>query len=220
MITVLSIIGYGVLCLIALLLVILLIPVFVRVTYQEDLHVCVRFIGIAVYRYPSDKPSKAAKSESDKPNAALSDLSERLKRDSVGETVRLCKQLADLAVSTVRRLLRTVTVDKLYLAMFIAGSDAAQTAQKTGQVCAVLYPAVTAAQQTVLRIKRREITVTPDFLAENGRVTADITAHVIPLFAVCIALWTLTRYGAITKRNKEVPCHGKQSTESDGPVDR
>ncbi len=216
----LAIIGYSILCLIVLLLVVLSVPVFARVTYGEELRVCVRVLGISVFRFPSDKPPKPTAGKPEKQPAALTSFAERLKRDSVGETVRLFEQLAALAVGTVRRLLWAITVDKLCLQLFIAGEDAAQTAQKTGQICAALYPAVTAVQQTVLRIKRREITVTPDFLAESGRVAADITAHVIPLRILFIALCTLTRYGAITKQNKEVPSHGKQSTESDGPVDR
>ncbi len=216
----LSIIGYGVLCLMALLLVVLLVPVFVRLTYRDGLQICVRVFGVAVYRFPATEPTRPAKPEKTAKPSAVTEFSERLKRDSVGETVRLFEQLAKLAVGTVRRVLAAITVDKLCLQLYIAGEDAAQTAQECGRVCAVLYPSVTAVQQTILRIKRREITVTPDFLGNTGRMVADVTAHVIPLRILWIAFRTLTRYGAITKRNKEVPCDGKQSTESDGPVDR
>ncbi len=211
-----EILGYSIAGLLGLLLILLLIPVSVGLTYGDELRVCVRVLGIPIFRFPTaPKPAKPSTASHE-----VSAFSERLKRDSVGETVRVFEQLAALAAGTVRRVLSAVTVDKLQLQLYITGSDAAQTAENTGKICAVLYPAVAAVQQTVLRIKHREITVTPDFLADTGRVLADVTAHVIPLRAAGIVLWTCLRYGAITKQQKEVLRHGKQGTKSDGSVDR
>ena len=224
-----EIIGYVLLGILALIVVLLVAPVYARITFLDELRVRVWVLGLPVYRYSPRKEIKPkaadkhvkpkSKTEDTKPSLFKS-LAEDMKRDGVGTTLAFFKELAGLAVGTVRRVLSAVTVDKLGLSLYIAGKDAADTAEKSGQVCAVLYPAVTTVQQTLLRIRRRAVTVTPDFLAETGKAEADITLHVVPIRLIGIALGSLKRFIKITQRKKEVSRNGKQSAKSDGSVDR
>jgi len=212
-----KIIGFCLLGILLLLLALLLVPIYARVTFRDELRLCVRVWGIPLFRYSSDREVPQAADKEAK-SSKLRSTAERLKADGVGATLHLVRELTCLAAGAARRLLAAITVDKLCLQLYITGSDAAETAENTGKVCAVLYPAVTTLQQTVLRIRKRAITVTPDFLAEEGRVSADVTAHAIPLRIVMIAIWLAFRYRVITKHNKEVSQYGKQSPESDGSV--
>ncbi|MBQ7038808.1 MAG: DUF2953 domain-containing protein [Clostridia bacterium] len=213
-----EIIGYCLLGILLLLLALLIVPLYVRLTFNDELRVCVRVWGIPIFRYSSEGEVPQSTDEKAKPSK-LRSTAEQLKTDGVGATLHLVKEMTRLAAGAARRLLAAITVDKLCLQLYIAGSDAAKTAETTGKVCAVLYPAVTALQQTVLRIRKRAITVTPDFLAEEGRVVADVTVHVIPIRIIMIAIWLAFRYRVIIKRQKEVFQYGKQSAESHGPVD-
>lgn len=220
-----AVIGYVLLGLLAVLLGLLIVPVYARFTFQGDARLCIRVWGVPVYRFPSakpkaDKPStvkKAKPKPADKPSF-VKQLAEQLKTDGVGTTLRFFEQLAALAGGTAYRVLKAVTVDRLQLQLTITGEDAAVAAQNTGKVCAVLYPAVTAVQQTLLRMRKRAVTVTPDFLGDTNRVTADVTAHVMPLRILCILLCALVRYNGILEHKKEVSQHGKQSAESHGTV--
>ncbi len=212
-----EIFGYCLLGILLLLLVLLIVPVYARLTFSDELHLCVRVWGIPIFRYASNEETPQPADKEEKPSK-LRSTAEQLKTDGVGATLRLVEELARLAVGAVHRLIATITVDKLCLQLYVGGSDAAETAENTGKVCAVLYPTVTALQQTVLRIRKRAITVTPDFLAEKGRVEADITVHVIPFRIAMIAIWLAFRYRVITKRQKEVSQYGKQSAESHGSV--
>ena len=198
-----EIIGFCVLGILLLLLALLIAPVYARLTFRDELRLCIRVWGIPIFRYSSDEEAAKTADEQTKPSK-LHSTAERLKTDGVRTTLHLVRKLTALAAGAVRRLLAAVTVDELCLQLYITGSDAAVTAENTGKVCAVLYPAVTTLQQTVLRIRKRAITVTPDFLAEEGRVSADVTAHAIPLRIVMIAIRLASRYRAITKHNKEV----------------
>ncbi len=212
-----EIIGYCLLGILLLLLALLIVPMYARLTFSDELRLCVRVLGIPIFRYSSEEEMPPSAGKEAKPSKFRT-TAEQLKTDGIGATLHLVNKLARLAVGAARRLIAAITVDKLCLQLYIVGSDAAETAENTGKVCAVLYPAVTALQQAVLRIRKRAITVTPDFLAEEGRATADITVHAIPLRIVMIAGWLAFRYHVITKRNKEVFQHGKQSAESDGAV--
>lgn len=215
-----GIIGYGVLGILLILLAVLIVPVYARLTFRDELRLCVRVLGIPIFRYSSEGESKRpSPSTKQMPKSSpLQSIAERLKADGVGATLQLIRELARLAIGTARRLIAAVTVDKLCLQLYVTGADAAQTAENTGKVCAALYPAVTALQQTVLCIKKREITVTPDFLATEGRAVADVTAHIIPLRVLLIAVLAVFRYRNITNHQKEVTQYGKQSAESDGSV--
>ena len=100
------------------------------------------------------------------------------------------KELARMTVTTLRRVLSSFTIDNLKLQLYVASVDASTTAQMVGRICAVLYPAL-ATIQSAVKIRRREVTVTPDFLAEKSTVSADMKLHVIPyrlLWAV-IRVW-------------------------------
>jgi hypothetical protein len=194
---VLAVIGYVLLGLLVFILLLPALPVFVRFVFDGELQVRVYVLGLPIYRFsspaqehPSPKIKKVKSEEKQEEQGFLSDLAGSLKRDGVTVVLTRLKELARIAVGAVRRVLAALTVDTLQLHLFIAAEDASATAQNTGKVCAVLYPALTTVQ-SVLRIRRRCVTVTPDFLSQQGRVQADITAHVIPyrlLLAVLIAL--------------------------------
>lgn len=184
----LAILGYVLLGIAALLVLVLVVPVGVRVIYDDTLRVTVRVFGLPLITFTPSKRPKAPET-ADKPNAKkegpLARLSRSLKEDGVGETVRLVQALARIATTTVRRVLSAITVDRLRLQLTVASADASTTAQLHGRVCAVLFPAVTTIQ-AVLTIRHREVTVTPDFLAHNGSVRAFVTAHAMPVRL----LWT------------------------------
>lgn len=186
--TVLAILGYVLLGILLLVILLLVIPVGVRVVYEEQLRVTVMVFGLPLLTiHPTEKTSEETPTQ-DKPDSKkagmLDNLSRSLKEDGVGETVRLFKRLAHIATTALRRVLRAITVDRLRLQLTVASVDASATAQLHGRVCAVLFPALTTVQ-AVLRIRHREVTVTPDFLAQKGSVKAFVTAHAMP----CRLLW-------------------------------
>lgn len=196
--TVLAVIGYVLLGLLALVLLLPLFPVFVRVTFEEDLWVRVYLLGLPIVRFSpkTDETAPPPEPAADKPGTKpqkigiLTDLSRSLKEDGVKAVVHHITELARIAGGVLRRVFKALTVDRLILDLTVASGDAADTAQNCGKVCAVLYPALSALQLG-LRIRHRAVTVTPDFLAEKGRMQADVTIHAVPyrvLFAALLAL--------------------------------
>lgn len=203
-----GIIGIVLLCLLGLLVLVLASPIFVRIRYNEELTVCVWVLGIPVYRYSSAKPKREKpKKKADKPKkktkeekpSFFADLSKRLKTEGVGAVVAEIKALAGLVVGAARRVARAVTVDRLQMELVIASDDAAATAINSGRVCAVLYPSLTAIQ-SVIRIRHRAVTVVPDYLAEKGRVQADVVLHSFSARLVWAAVRTLISYIALQSR--------------------
>lgn len=204
-----GVIGLILLALLGFLVLFLVSPVFARIRYSEELTVCIWVLGIPVYRYSSakpkrpkrkaDKPRKNKKKKTEEKPSFLADLAKRLKTDGVGAVVSEVKELADEVVGGLRRVARSVVVDRLQLELVVASEDAAATAINSGRVCAVLYPALTAIQ-SVVRVRRRAVTVVPDYLAEKGRVQADILLHGFSIRMVWAAVRTLVSYVSLQSR--------------------
>ncbi len=209
---------YGLLGLFLLLLIVLLIPAFLQLDFSEELTFCVRILGIPVFRFSSDKPTKTK--EQTVPKTATENeeqslwktVAQTLKSDGVTATVQYVQKGASLVTGAVRKVFRIITMDKLIIKLTVASEDAAHTAQDTGKICAILYPAITTLQ-SVLKIKRREVTVTPDFLAEKGRVEIHVLAHAMPLRLLWVGFGLFRQYSAwqktIKKENKEEISYGK-----------
>lgn len=173
---------YSLLGLLALLIGVISIPVYGRVTYDGALSVRLRVLGIPFTILPQEKtekkkrPAKKSAAKEKKPSA-FQELADLLKQDDIGGTLHFLGGVAALASKTIGRLLRSITVSQLDLQMRIATDDVAVTAQRYGQVCSVLYPSLAIIERWV-RIRRRNLRVEPNFLMETSAARFDIRLHV------------------------------------------
>lgn len=177
---------YSLLGLLLLLIVLLSIPVYGRAIYDGEMKVSIRVLGVPIVLMPRPEPEKkarpakstsATKTEKKKKSSKLKELAELMKQDDLGGTLHFIGEVAALAGKTVGRLLRSITVNHLDLQMRIATDDVATTAQRYGQVCGVLYPALALIERWV-RIRRRNLRVEPNFLVEDSAVRFDIRLQV------------------------------------------
>lgn len=183
---------YIVLGILALLFLCLLLPVSLRVSYRGELWVRARILGVPVTLFPRrEKPGKAGAKRAAKPPSKrrqkrekerekLIDLSRMLKEDGVGGTLRFFGELAKLLWRAARRVLRAVTVRKLWLRMRIGGEDAADTALQYGRACAALFPGIEMIG-TLVRVRRRDVKVTPLFPEGESSAQFEIRLWVTPL---------------------------------------
>ena len=112
-----------------------------------------------------------------------------LRADGPAATLRYLSRLAALVGTAAGRTLRAVTVDKLHLEWIVATGEPADTAVRYGQVCTALYPPL-AAIGRLMRIRRQEIRVEPNFLLQESDMRLDVRLHiaVYRLVAALIAL--------------------------------
>ncbi len=207
--------------LLLVILLVLFVPVYARVTYEDELRVRVRVLGVPITLLPSeDKPeepeptqTKAMKPQ--KPSKAkelLGEVSRSFKEDGVAATLHYLGELAKIAGQAVGRVLRGITVDKLTLALIVADGDADTTAIRYGQVCGVLYPAFTAIAG-VIKVRKRDLRVEPNFLLDNSMVRADVRLHIWVYRVVGAAIVLLVRYMLLKDSDlitdKEETNHGK-----------
>ena len=177
---------FSLLGLLSLVTVLMSVPVYGRLSYDGELFAQVRVLGIPITLIPrpepepkstSTKSSSPKKKDKEKQPSKLKELAELMKQDDLSGTLHFIGEVAALAGKTVGRLLRSVTVNQLDLQMRIATDDVATTAQRYGQVCGVLYPALALIERWV-RIRRRNLRVEPNFLVEKSAVRFDIRLQV------------------------------------------
>lgn len=178
------------LSLLGLLLLLLIVPIYLRITFQGELTVKIRIWGIPFKLYPkkkkkdkppkAEKPRKNQKAKPEKLRKESFSVSQMLKEDGVGAVVSYYTSLARMLSTEAKRLLRAITVDHLDIRLTVASADAAETAQNYGRVCAAVFPAE-AMLESCIRVKRRRVRVDPDFLAAKGKAALDIRLHAVPL---------------------------------------
>lgn len=172
---------YSLLGLLLLLVVILSVPIYGRITYNGAFSVRIRVLGIPVSLLPQNETASppvksSAKAKAEQPSK-LKEIATLMKQDDVAGTLRFLGEVATLAGKTVGRLLRSITVTDLNFQMRIATEDPAVTAQRYGQICSVLYPALALIEHWV-RIRRRHLRVEPNFLLSDTAVRFDIRLQV------------------------------------------
>ncbi len=203
---------YSLLILLALLVVFLCVPVSGRVAYTGCWLVRLRVLGIPITLAPSgakERPrrrtQRAAKKKSPPAGQKPSkwrELRELMRQDSLGATLSLLRDVAALAGRTASRVLRAVTVPDFSLHILVASEDAATTAERYGQVCSVVYPALALLARRV-KIRRRRVRIEPNFLLEQGAARFDVRFRVAPWRLVGAGFSLL--WGILLLRQKDAP---------------
>ena len=177
-----------------------LLNIRVIAVYNEELTLWVRvaFVKLRLVppkpkkkkkKKPQKKPSKKpSKQKPEKKKAKKSfDFKALVKENGVSGIINIVKRIAKLAVGTLKDFFSAVTVTKLSVYLKIAGSDAADSAIKYGRVCAVLFPSLNAVMN-VVRVKKYEVNVNPDFSDEpKNSAKAELRAKIRVLSIIIIA---------------------------------
>lgn len=219
-----AIIGWVLLGILGLILLLLVFPVFLRVSYHGELTARLYVLGIPftlaspkkeeksnAKEKPAKKGKKAKKSQAkdaDKKKARPS-ISAMLKEDGPGAVISYFSAVTRLAATALRRVLAALRISRFEVDILLASADAAQTARQVGMACAVVYPA----EEVLIHLthmKKHRVTVAPDFLAEKGRVSLEIRLHIVPIRGVWALLRLLWGYLLLNLREKE---QGSDQTE-------
>ena len=155
---------YILLGILLVIFLLLLTPVKLKASYNEDFR-CILKIGFVKFSLYPPKPKKKKK----KPKKADEEQkSEETKKESlikekgISWLFDLIKKIADLAVGALKDFFRHIIVKKLLLSISIAGSDAADTAVKYGYCCSAVYPAFGIIVGAV-NCKKYGVDISPDF---------------------------------------------------------
>ncbi len=171
------------------------------VDYGKETVVKIKYLFAEITVYDSSKPPKEKKPK--KPKKAKAEKPEEKAAEEAPKEEKpkekgnsLLKQIyLDHGYDGIQRMLgatgkslggffgklyKTLTIDELYITMITAGSDAADTAIKHGNLCAKAYPVLGKLVSTC-KVKKYDFNFSPDFLAKKSDATAYIRLHLTPI---------------------------------------
>lgn len=189
----------------------LAIPVRIYAAFDGGLSVSLRLFGIRfrVFDFtaePKKKPAKKQKQPPKKETPAdspvrdkLEELNSALQEEGVGGYIRFARRLLAEIGHTLVRIGRAVSVRKLVLHAAVAAEESDETALRFGRVSAALASTQTLLSQTV-KLKKSDVRVTPDFLADAPSITLYAVVRICPLWALSAAAGGFFRIWGYTKR--------------------
>ena len=188
----------------------LAIPVRIYAAFDGGLTVSLRLFGIRfrVFDFtaePKKKPAKKQKQPPKKETPAdsplrdkLEELNSALQEEGVGGYIRFARRLLAEIGHTLVRIGHAVSVRRLVLHAAVAAEESDETALRFGRVSAALASTQALLSQTV-KLKKSDVRVTPDFLADAPSVTLYAVVRICPLWALSAAAGGFFRIWGYTK---------------------
>lgn len=202
---ILKIIGISILSVIGLIILILCIPAFVYLKFDNELSADARFLFFRFKVYPSDKEEPgiveklvlkfwryligASGKTSDAQN--LADISDeagfKALFDDRGASgaISFLWQVLVILFGRFIKVVRGVAVSKFDLKIDVAGDDSAEAALRYGKLCGIIYPLLSFIFQNVKTYKH-EIDMRPEFdkKLEYDNVDLNVTLRICPIIIV------------------------------------
>ena len=200
--TVLKIIGWILLALLALILFALCVKVRFRIEYSsENTSALLKWLFLKIKLYPrkpkEKKPKEEKPEEEEEPKEEEEEEKEDEKKPKEGGS--LLKTLYDAEgidglYAILKKVLyytkrffgssmRGVVVDELWLDVRCTKEDAAATAIYYGEVCAVLFPLL-GALASKCRLKKYDFNIYPDYLARFSDASFVTSFHFTPMYFI------------------------------------
>ena len=97
--------------------------------------------------------------------------------------IELINDLASELKTGLGKTFRTFVIRELYFYITVAGKDSASTAIKYGRICAAVFPSL-GKICTMMKVKKYDIDISPDFLANKGKTEVRAVISVRPLILI------------------------------------
>lgn len=183
---------YILLGILLVIFLLLLMPVKLKASYNEDFRCCLKIGFVKIQLYPQ-KPKKKKKKKKPEKAEEIPKHEEKKKESLIKEKgiswlFDLIKKIADLAVGALKDFFRHIIVKKLMLSINIAGNDAADTAVKYGYCCSAVYPAFGIIVGAV-KCKSYGVDISPNFEEKaKSAVNMELEAKIKILWLLALVL--------------------------------
>lgn len=208
------------LAIIAFFVIILSARVKLTVRYDEKIYFTVKYLFFKFQLLPweqKDKKPKKKKPEK-KPETAPAEAENAPKRNifkdyykyrGVAGVTELISETARIMSGSFKSMFRHFIIKDLFLDMTIAGFDAADTALRYGKASAAVFTAL-GKICSAAKVRRYNAEVSPDFLAEESKVSFYANCSVRPIFIVNAAIVMLFKlfFKVIIKLFRAKPADG------------
>lgn len=183
---------YILLGILLVIFLLLLMPVKLKASYNEDFRCCLKIGFVKIQLYPQKPKKKKKKKKPEKAEEKTKHEEKKkeslIKEKGISWLFDLIKKIADLAVGALKDFFRHIIVKKLMLSINIAGNDAADTAVKYGYCCSAVYPAFGIIVGAV-KCKSYGVDISPNFEEKaKSAVNMELEAKIKILWLLALVL--------------------------------
>lgn len=181
--------------------------VYIDVRYKYELAMWIRVAFLKFQILPQQPKKTKKKNKKPKKQTKKPENSEEKRKNSAFDyakqkglrgIINIIKQVTSLAADVFKDLFRRITFTEFSFNLRIAGENAADSAIKHGQICAIIFPALKAFF-SVVSCENYDINVNPDFSDTpkteiDLKATAKIRIYSLLAFAVTKAFKAIKLY--------------------------
>lgn len=182
---------YILLGILLVIFLLLLMPVKLKASYNEDFRCSLKIGFVKIQLYPQKPKKKKKKKKQKKADEELKGEKKKenlIKEKGISWLFDFIKKIADLAVGALKDFFRHIIVKKLMLSVSIAGDDAADTAVKYGYCCSAVYPAFGIIVGAV-KCKSYGVDISPNFEEKaKSAVNMELEAKIKILWLLALVL--------------------------------
>lgn len=228
-----------VLCsIIAFFILILSIPLKVSFSYEDKIHLSVKYLFIKLNILPTDpnkkkkekppkketppkeKPKKEKPEGEKKPNPII----EMVKANGYDGMMAVIRNLGRILGIYGGKLFKSIVFDEIDLYISVGTGDAASTAIKYGEACQKVYPVFGFICSNNI-VKKYDLNVEPDFLANKtqGEFFIDMSITLRKIINATLAMVIRLIFGVVVKfliggSKKKAPADKSENTQQATPA--
>ncbi|HEX3038401.1 MAG TPA: DUF2953 domain-containing protein [Oscillospiraceae bacterium] len=195
-----------ILCILLFFAVLLICPVTVKASFENELSAKARYLFISYTIAPQKekepkKEKKVEEQQAEEKEDNKSKIKNIIKQKGLGGFLSFVKELSNIAAGAAKKLLKHLIISNLSTDIIVATEDAAQTALNYSYVCAVIYPAFSFLVANC-KCKKYSIRIVPDFDKRESKITFSAKASIKLFFIISAALSALFDILKVMKRAK------------------
>lgn len=169
---------YIILGVILLLFLVLSLPIYVHISYKEELKIRIKYLFLTFPVFPPSeklekkrkrkKTEQKKKTDQEKQDKMVIPWWKQLYQEKgVSGLLRFLTELGKIIQKTVKNVFRHALLKKFELSIAIGGEDSAQIAMNYGKACSAVYP-VSALLVECFRHQSVQVSVQPDFQSSKS----------------------------------------------------
>ncbi len=177
---------------IAVLVVILMIPVYVGIEYKGELTVRISYLFVKIKVFPLKEKNKGKNKAKKKKEATEGDKKEKGKKKKQS-VMDILKIITDIIRSIEGKLKKVIIISDIKVFMEVVGDDACDTALSYGKASAGINTAL-AILKNLITVKRARVSVFPNFAGEENKTYVLVKFRIIPAAAAIAVIRIIVSY--------------------------
>lgn len=199
----------------AVLLFLLLLPVSLEASYDNELSLRVRYFFFKWTIFPAKEEAEEEKSPQKSKKSKKEPAKEETKKekkpslDSLLEILELVKQALSSLRNPLGYFLRHIRYRDIWLHILVAKEDAHQTALRYGECQAAVHSAL-ALLKNCADIKIADIQIQADFIGEEEKFSGGGSIKIRPIHGLIFGFWFMGSFGIGYLRRKWTEAKGNK----------